>query len=657
MRKAGYQNGWDWAPRYLNIGLWQPVSLRAWSDVTLSDASITTAELVDNDAIMSLRAVIESDAENAVDICVMQGETEMLNEKVSLKKGTNDISLSFEMKNPSLWYPNGMGEQNLYTFDVKMLYKGEEKDAVNIVTGVRDIQLVNEPDSIGSAMYFTVNGKPLYIKGSNYVPEEMLTTRINPDNTLNLIRECVDANFNMLRIWGGGIYPTDYFYDICDSLGIMVWQDFMFAGSTYPYSDEFLGNVKEEALQQVRRLRSHPSLALWCGNNEVSEGYYNWGWQKSLGWSEEEDKEMKAGYDKLFEEMLKDVVDEYDGTRCYWPSSPSKGWGRKESLTEGDVHYWGVWWGEMPYEIYREKVGRFNSEFGYQAYPHISTLKKISPELDDDVIQAHQKHARGEMLITKHVKEYIGEPLDFEDYVYMSQLSQEYGLSIAIEAQRAAKPRSMGSLYWQVNDAWPVISWSSIDYYGNKKALQYRLKELFAPVYVGIETVDDKYVMWVNNDNQTAFEGALKLEVKDMDGEKILAQKMPVTVDVNGCIKIMMDDDFDKAVRRQNRVYVKFTLEDAEGEVFERLCFLAKPKDLKLNKTDITFDTTEENGVVTLKLKSSALAKSVYVECQNAEGMFSDNFFDLEPNTEKVITFVPTDDAEDMKFVFKTLNR
>lgn len=414
--------------------------MRAWSGISLSDASVATVKLSDNEAMMSLHATIDSDVENPVEICVLQGEDVILNEMVELSKGKNEISLPFVMENPRLWYPNGMGEQNLYDFDIKILRNGMEKDVVNVVTGIRDIRLVNEPDSIGAAMYFTVNGSPLYIKGSNYVPEEMLTARMSRDNTLYLIRECVEANFNMLRIWGGGIYPPDYFYDICDSLGIMVWQDFMFAGSTYPYSDEFLDNVREEAVQQVKRYRSHPSLALWCGNNEISEGYYNWGWQKSLGWSEAEDKEMKDGYDRLFEEILEDVVEKYDGTRSYWPSSPSKGWGRPESLTEGDVHYWGVWWGEMPYEIYRDKVGRFNSEFGYQAYPSVSTLRKIDPALDNDVIQAHQKHARGELLMMKHVREYIGKPKDFEDYVYMSQLSQEYGLSIAVEAQRAANP-------------------------------------------------------------------------------------------------------------------------------------------------------------------------------------------------------------------------
>lgn len=658
MRKAGYQNGWDWAPRYLNIGLWKPVSLRAWSGISLSDASVATVKLSDNEAMMSLHATIDSDVENPVEICVLQGEDVILNEMVELSKGKNEISLPFVMENPRLWYPNGMGEQNLYDFDIKILRNGMEKDVVNVVTGIRDIRLVNEPDSIGAAMYFTVNGSPLYIKGSNYVPEEMLTARMSRDNTLYLIRECVEANFNMLRIWGGGIYPPDYFYDICDSLGIMVWQDFMFAGSTYPYSDEFLDNVREEAVQQVKRYRSHPSLALWCGNNEISEGYYNWGWQKSLGWSEAEDKEMKDGYDRLFEEILEDVVEKYDGTRSYWPSSPSKGWGRPESLTEGDVHYWGVWWGEMPYEIYRDKVGRFNSEFGYQAYPSVSTLRKIDPALDNDVIQAHQKHARGELLMMKHVREYIGKPKDFEDYVYMSQLSQEYGLSIAVEAQRAAKPRSMGSLYWQLNDAWPVISWSSIDYYGNKKALQYRLKELFAPLYVGIKTVEDKYVLWVNNDNQTAFEGLLLLDVKDMKGKTVFSQKLPINIERNGCHDIELGDDFCRAVRHPERIYVKMTVDDNDGKVFERLCFLTKPKDLKLKKTDITYDVLQDDGTVTLKVRSSALAKSVYVECRNAEGRFSDNFFDLEPQNEKVITFVPENDTDvnDMKFIFTTLN-
>lgn len=311
----------------------------------------------------------------------------------------------------------------------------------------------------------------------------------------------------------------------------------MYAGTMYPYDEAFLENAKIEALEQVKRLASHPSLGLWCGGHEISEGYYNWGWQQSLDWSEEDDQAIKAGYDRLFETILPNVVEIFDGTRPYWPSSPSKGWGRPESLTQGDVHYWGVWWGEQPYEMYREKVGRFNSEYGYQSYPDYSTLEKIAQgELlskDAKVIAAHQKHARGTQLIDDFIQRYYPEaqPKDFEEYVHLSQLSQAYGMEIAIEAHRTAKPYNMGTLYWQLNDAWPVTSWSSIDYYGNPKVFHEKLKTLFAPVLLSLDRRD--YQVYVTSDLMRNIDGTLTVTVNDVDGACLFEQKAKVSMKAN----------------------------------------------------------------------------------------------------------------------------
>ena len=392
MRKAAYQNGWDWAPRYLNIGIWKDVELVGWSGFKVENVSVLTENLAGNDAEMSANIEVSCDGEHELKFVVQHNGTELA-KQIVFAEGKNFVKIPFELKNANLWWPNEMGEQNMTDFEIEIYEKAKLVDTKKVMTGVRQIELIEEPDSIGCAMYFKVNGKKVYIKGANYVPEEMIETWMSREKTVKLLAECVPAHFNMLRVWGGGIYPPDYFFDVCDSLGIMVWQDFMFAGTTYPYSDEFLNNVKEEAIQQVVHYQNHPSLALWCGNNEVSEGYVNWGWQKSMGWSDDDYAEMKRGMDTLFGDIFSQVVDTYDGTRSYWPSSPKNGWGKPESLTEGDVHYWGVWWGEQPYEMYLEKVGRFNSEFGYQAYPNIETK--------------HQKHPRGEELIQKHIERYV----------------------------------------------------------------------------------------------------------------------------------------------------------------------------------------------------------------------------------------------------------
>ena len=660
MRKAAYQNGWDWAPRYMNMGIWQPVYLKAWTRSTMNSASIITTAIQDDKADLCFETHIKADKEHNVTLQVLHNDVKILENDVQLKKGDNNFSFPFEIANPNLWNPNELGEQNMYTFNVKMLDDENIIEEKDIKMGIRTIEMVEEPDSIGTAFYFKVNGTPLYMKGANYIPEEMITSWMSREKTKKLLEQCVgDAHMNMLRIWGGGIYPPDYFYEICDSLGILVWQDFMFAGSTYPYSDEYINNVRKEAEKQVIRYKNHPSLALWCGKNEISEGYYNWGWQNSMGWSDEEYKEMKDGYDRLFEEMLDEVVKTNDKSRPYWPSSPKNGWGRAASLTEGDVHYWGVWWGELPYEIYREKVGRFNSEFGYQSYPSMTTLKMIDENLDFDnpVIQAHQKHARGEKLIMDHVVKYYGEPSDFEDYVYLSQLSQAYGMDIAISAQRGSRPRSMGSLYWQLNDAWTSISWSSIDYYGNKKALHYKLSEIYAPILLGMdETENGLYNLWISNDLQRDINGRVRILVEDMKGNQMFAFSEVVDIKANSCYRLPESIKINVSKKRKSECFARIILMEEDTVLCERLHFFVYPKDLKLVKTELEPKVTFADGKYTLEFNSKVFVKDVFVSTTEA-GEFSANYFDVLPNTTKTITFVPEDKGKkDLKFKVHTYN-
>ena len=571
MRKAAYQNGWDWAPRYLNIGIWKNVELLGWNDYKIENIAFLTKNVTDESVEMIANIAVTNDFEGVLRFDIFSNE-EKLAEKSISGKGKNLISIPFTLENAELWWPNEMGEQKMTEFEVKIYKNDKLVDTQKVKTGIRKIELIEEPDSIGCAMYFKVNGRKVYIKGANYVPEEMIETWMSKEKTLKLLAECVPAHFNMLRVWGGGIYPPDYFFDICDSLGIMVWQDFMFAGTTYPYSDEFLNNVKEEAIQQVVHYQNHPSLALWCGNNEVSEGYVNWGWQQSMGWSDDDYAEMKRGMDTLFVDIFSEVVDAYDGTRPYWPSSPKNGWGKHESLTEGDVHDWGVWWGEQPYEMYLEKVGRFNSEFGYQAYPNIET--------------SHQKHPRGEELIEKHIEKYVCNDAarhNHDDYVYYSQLSQAYGIGLAIEAQRAAKPRCMGTLYWQLNDAWPVISWSSIDYAGNKKILHEKLKELYAPILIGVlPTTDGNFTVFAVSDLYREINADLVLNVRDFDNNLLKSYSEKIQIPENGCIHLPLDvNDFVKEFNK-NEIYIEMQLVENESNsiLSERILYLVYPKDL-----------------------------------------------------------------------------
>lgn len=578
-RKAPYQHGWDWAPKYKNVGIWKPVKLQAWSIARLENAYIVTNGIADSQAQLTLHLDVESTEGGNLLAEVRCNGKPFQNFPFQLEKGNQHKLFSFNMDDPQLWWPNEMGEQPLYDFEIVL--KGNDKilDSKKITTGIKTVQLVQEPDEKGFSFYFKVNGVPMYAKGANYVPEEMLETWINPDNTRKLLCMAQEAHFNMLRVWGGGIYPSDDFFNCCDSLGILVWEDFMYAGTMYPYDEAFLENAKIEALEQVKRLASHPSLALWCGGNEISEGYYNWGWQQSLGWSEEDDQAIKAGYDRLFETILPMVVDTYDGTRPYWPSSPSKGWGRPESLTQGDVHYWGVWWGEQPYEVYREKVGRFNSEYGYQSYPDYTTLQKIAQGeplgIDAKVIAAHQKHPRGTRQIDDFIQRYYptAQARDFEEYVYLSQCSQAYGMEIAIEAHRTAKPYNMGTLYWQLNDAWPVTSWSSIDYYGNPKILHERLKTLYAPVLLSLDRRDCH--VFVTSDLLRNIDGMLTVTVCDLDGNRLFTQRVKVEMKANENRKYHVEGLRNFLLQADPQtVCVKLELNEGETLLAERVCRL-----------------------------------------------------------------------------------
>ena len=671
-RKAPYQHGWDWAPRYKNVGIWKPVKLMGWNDAKLDYAYISTCYADSDSAWLWLRYGIDNrmdEAEFQVELSMSshQDESFFLNHERTLsfpakplKTGTHQISLIVPMRNPQLWWPNEMGEQPLYDFEVVLKKDGKVMDSKKFKTGIRTFEMVDEPDSIGRAFYFKVNGVPMYAKGANYVPEEMIETWINADNTLKLLQMAKDAHFNMLRVWGGGIYPSDDFFNICDSLGVLVWEDFMYAGSMYPFDEAFLENARIEAEEQVKRLASHPSLALWCGGNEISEGYYNWGWQQSLGWSEEDDRTIKAGYDNLFgiDGMLRYIVDACDKTRPYWPSSPSKGWGRPESLTEGDVHYWGVWWGELPYEVYREKVGRFNSEYGYQSYPDYQTLLKIAQgealSKDAEVIAAHQKHARGTRQIDDFIQKYYPYSDDFERYVYLSQLSQAYGMEIAIEAQRTAKPYNMGTLYWQLNDAWPVTSWSSIDYYGNWKAMQYKLKTLYAPVLLSLDQKD--YGVFVTSDLTRDLKGELKIKVADFDGNVLFEKTMETRVASNGNEKLQVEGLADCLTEAdKTAIYVKLELVENKSLLAERYCYLVYPKDLKLPETEPTLKVSEDEGQIYLEVTADAFAKDVQVYCTNGMGNFSENYFDLEAGQTKRIIFTPTEKQEKLDFSVRSL--
>ncbi|UOK43558.1 MULTISPECIES: beta-mannosidase [Flavobacterium] len=491
------------------------------------------------------------------------------------------------------------------------------------------------------------------MKGANYIPPDSFLPKVNDSVYKNIVKNAVDANMNMLRVWGGGVYPDDAFYNECDKNGILVWQDFMFACAMYPGDEAFLGNVKMEVVDNVNRLQNHPSLAIWCGNNENDEGWHNWGWQKQYKYSEKDSARIWNDYKKLFHELIPKTLDSLlsKEKNLYWPSSPSIGWGRKESLLQGDSHYWGIWWGMEPFEIYKKKVGRFMSEYGFQGMPDMRTFKTFANESDlnltSEAVKNHQKHPTGYQTIQTYMERDYKVPSTFEDYVYVSQLLQAEGMKTTIEAHRRAKPYCMGSLYWQLNDCWPVTSWSSVDYFGNWKAFHYQAKRSFESILVSVAEEDNQYKVYVVNDDVKSKKGMLQLELVDFNGKVLWRSASEIRVEENTSKMYYSIDKSEFASFNHKEIVLSGKIKFYDREILSALYYFVKPKDLELKQPKISATHLDEN---TVELTTDVLAKNVFLSSDR--GHFSDNYFDLLPNEKKVIHI--KGDSKNMQL--KTLN-
>lgn len=469
-RKAAYHFGWDWGPRFITSGIWKPINIKTWNEARITDISVQTKSISEKIATITTEITVESsNPEEKQYFFEINGEKH----EQKVKKGLNSIKYEFTIQNPKLWWCNGMGKPLLNDLHVALFNADELIDQKDIRYGIRTIELANEKDSIGTSFYFKLNGKPVFMKGANYIPQDIFLTNVSNTQYHKLLTDVADANMNMLRVWGGGIYENDIFYDLCDEKGILVWQDFMFAGSLYPVDSAFLEDVKQEVKQNVIRLRNHPSIALWCGNNEIEVAWKNWGWQKQYNYSPTDSIHLWNGYDQVFHDLIPTLCKELDPSRNYTPSSPSSNWGTPENFNHGSMHYWGVWHGKEPFENFEENVGRFMVEYGFQSFPNMETIKTFAHDsslsLESSTMLNRQKSYIGNGLILDHIKQYYDAPTSFEEFVNLSQETQAKGMQIAIRAHMNNQPHCMGSLFWQLNDCWPGPSWSVIDYYGNKK--------------------------------------------------------------------------------------------------------------------------------------------------------------------------------------------
>ncbi|MFC0428667.1 beta-mannosidase [Chryseobacterium scophthalmum] len=657
VRKAQYQFGWDWGPRLVTAGIWKDVKLNFWNQAKIENIRIEQKALTKQRADLNIYAEIYAEKEGKYVFV-----TDKENHDIALRKGLNKISVPFKIENPHLWQPNGWGKAIIYALKFSLKKNSETIDSKEERIGLRTVELIQEKDEKGKSFYFKVNGNPMYAKGTNWIPSDSFTPRITKEKYKKLIKDCKDANMNMIRVWGGGIYEDDEFYKACDENGILVWQDFMFAGSFYPSDEDFLNNVKEEVKDQVDRLQNHPSIALWCGNNEIDEAIVNWGYQKQFKYSKEDSLQVWKDYKKVFHEVIPNAINEFatKDKSIYWESSPSIGWGHKESLTEGDSHYWGVWWGEFPFEIYNEKVPRFASEYGFQGMPSLETVKsmfsgKSDLSLENPTIKAHEKNARGFEIIQKYMERDYAVPKDFVKYNYVSQLLQARGMQIAIEAHRRAKPYNMGTLYWQLNDCWPVISWSSIDYLGNWKALHYQIKRSFENQVILTEEKEGFLDFYGINDELKKFED-VKVEIQVVDFNGKILNDLTTVQDgkiLDGIVKFN-HIEIKNVIKysNKNEVFLKLTLKDKDKKIIaESNHFFAKPKDLKLTKPNIKIKKISKTEI---EISTDVLAKDVYLM---GDTHFSDNFFDLLPKTSRKITLSKPLKNVEVMTLWDTMNK
>ena len=447
----------------------------------------------------------------------------------------------------------------------------------------------------------------------------------------------------MLRVWGGGIYENNDFYDLCDENGILVWQDFMFACGFYPGDTAFLQNVKQEAIDNVIRLRNHPCLALWCGNNEVQVAWDRWGYQKKYHYTKAQSEKIVSDYNKLFHKLLPSVVQQYDSGRFYWPSSPNaapQGW--EQEAKTGDMHYWGVWWGKAPFSAYEKNVGRFMSEYGFQSLPAYATIARFAPDtsryLVSPVMRAHNKHPVGYKTINQYMQRDFRVPEDLKDYILVSQLLQAEGMKTAIEAHRRAMPYCMGSLYWQLDDCWPVVSWSGIDYYGHWKAFQYRLRKLFAPVLASPVYQDGRLRLYLVSDLLKNKEVTFNLALMDFYGKPLWQKKGTVEMMANTS-RIIFSDDFGNTLKHynKNKAFLHVSIRMADSLLAENNLFFAKTKDLIIPKPHPHYTTQTKNGHFLITISAKVFVKYVALEYPDDSGIFSDNYFSLLPGQSKTI--------------------
>ena len=638
LRKAPCQFGWDWGPKLPPVGIWKDVRLEGYSVARLYDVHLRQQHKDGNVAISACVSVARcTDANLCVELCLTGPDGQEQEAGVKLVDNQIDGTVTIDVADPQIWWPNDLGPQPLYDVTVNLTQDDALLDRRTFKIGLRTLELRQEPDEFGTSFTFVVNGVPIFAKGANWIPADSFPTRISDEILEHLISSAAQAHMNMLRVWGGGFYEEERFYDLCDRYGILVWQDFCFSCSVYPDDDAFFENVRAEAVENVRRLRHRTSLALWCGNNEMEVGWISWGWEHLA-----ESERFKRAYDRMFHHFLPEICAVEDPDTPYWPSSPSSNtpFVSPDGTRAGDTHNWMVWHGDKPFEAYREHDSRFVSEFGFQSLPCLDTVRTYADEADWNmtsyIMEHHQRNDAGNGKIINYMTDHFRMPKDFPSLVYVTQILQAECVRTGVEYWRRNRRCTSGALYWQLNDCWPVASWASLDYFGRWKALHYAARRFNASVLLSAEREGTVTTLFLTNDTTDEWQGTVRWSLETLAGKVLADGEEVVTIPAVSATHVCEMDFTDQVdVQNHREIVLVYELWRGDGGCPhpQRLSLGVVPfvatKHLALPDPDLHYTIGETGDSITIDVTAQRLARFVWLEIEGVDVIFSDNYFDL----------------------------
>ncbi|HMD21323.1 MAG TPA: glycoside hydrolase family 2 protein [Alloacidobacterium sp.] len=658
IRKPAYEYGWDWGPRFVTSGIWRPAHLETWDAARIDNVYIHQLDISAKQARINVETDVIASQDGQAKLTVVYGrggKEKNASQSIFLRAGVNHLTLPIEIDNPDLWYPAGYGAQPIYQFRVQISQGKGTADEATAKAGLRSLVLRRDVDQWGRSFEFIVNGIPVYGKGADVIPFDSFPSRVTTAQYRSVLESARDANMNMIRHWGGGYYETQEFYDICDELGIMIWQDFMYGNDWQPGTYDFKLQVEKEVRYQIERLRNHPSIVIWSGNNET-ELAFHWSGRDQL--PQDVRLRMWEDYLTVFSGIIARSVAELNPETPYWPSSPSADYeDTTPEYQSGDMHEWNVWHGRVDFEEYETHFPRFMTEYGFQSFPEMRTIEAFTKPEDrtsifTPVMLAHQKNNEGNSIIHDYMLRYFGEPKDFASFLYASQVLQAEGIKTGAEHLRRIRPRNMGGIYWQLNDCWPVASWASLDYYGRWKALQYYAKRFYAPLLVSPHIEDGKLAVYVVSDKTAPVNAHLRLRIMDFQGKVLRQEQQDLSIPAGSSksyLQIPLSEFVNANGTDAAAIFGAADLQVDGKPVSSNLIYFVPSKLVRLPEPNIATDLTQQGNTYLLRLSSPSLARSVYASFGELDAKFSDNYVNLLPNEPVEITITSPAALEQLK--------